>query len=89
MAVLEKYRKSFSIDSEDLTALEMKVCSDEIGTFMNFLRKVIPVMQEHKRAFKRVMTTRDNHDRGPREILDLFTKYEDIATTYYCNDDYQ
>ena len=88
LQVLEKYRKAFDIKDETLTTEEMRDYSEQIGRFMVFLQKVIPAMQEQKRAFKKVAATRDAHDKGQREIMAQLIKYEDVGIAFYGNDDY-
>lgn len=66
----------------------MRDYSEQIGRFLVFLQKVIPAMQEQKRAFKKVAATRDAHDKGQREIMAQLIKYEDVGIAFYGNDDY-
>lgn len=88
LQVLEKYRKAFTIQEEELTTEKMREYSEQIGRFMVFLQKVIPAVTEQKRQMKKIAATRDQHDKGQREIMAQLMKYEDVGIAFYGNDDY-
>lgn len=87
MQVLEKYRLNFKLD-DDQPETEVLKYKERIMIFQNYLKKVIGIMEIQKKQLKNQMNVRDKHDTNQSGLMYQLMKYEDIATAYYADQDY-
>ena len=87
MQVLEKYRLNFKLD-EDQEDTEIHKYKERIMIFQNYLKKVIGIMEIQKQQLKKQSQVREKHDINQSGLMYQLMKYEDIATAYYSDQDY-
>lgn len=86
MQVLEKYRLNFNIE-EDQEGAILTTYKENIMTFQNFAKKVIPTMEIQKKQMKIMMDTKTNIDLNYKTIINGLLKYEDNNVEYYSETD--
>jgi hypothetical protein len=66
----------------------MSSYTDTIMKFLNYLKKVISVMEMQKKQLKQMTDTREKHDKGLTELTIALMKFENIGISYYSQEDH-
>lgn len=70
-----------------MDASDLSQYKENILSFGEYLKKVIPVMQRFKEQLKGMISNRDSQDRCYQDIVTALSKYEDSNVDYYSEND--